>query len=244
MTISEPIEDDLRAPFAPGLATRPLTPAEGPQRRSGSAPRGNQVSKRSVDLVFSVVGLLLLSPVMLAVAALVKLSSPGPVIFSQRRLGKDGRFFQCFKFRTMTADAEQLLDRMLLENTLYGHEFREKAKLCTDPRLTRYGRFLRRSSLDELPQLFNVILGDMSLVGPRPLVPPELIRYGSAAGSLLTVKPGITGLWQVSGRNKLSYHERIEIDMRYIAGHNLLWDLWIMARTVVQIFRPSANGAY
>jgi lipopolysaccharide/colanic/teichoic acid biosynthesis glycosyltransferase len=200
--------------------------------------------KRTFDLLSAVVILVLASPLLLSIVTLIKLSSPGPVIFWQRRLGLNGRTFRCYKFRTMTVDAEEVLDAMLAADSNLSLEFQARAKLRDDPRLTRYGRLLRRSSMDELPQLFNVLRGEMSTVGPRPLVPEELSRYGAAAGALLSVKPGITGLWQVSGRNNLSYEERIAVDMTYIAGHSPAGDITIMARTLAQIFSPGRNGAY
>jgi lipopolysaccharide/colanic/teichoic acid biosynthesis glycosyltransferase len=225
--------------------TAPLVlPHVSPVRTLSGDVLRRLTAKRIFDLVGALVAVVAASPLLLSLALLVKISSKGPVIFWQRRLGQSGRPFRCFKFRTMTADAEAILGGMLATDSNLSREFQERAKLKDDPRLTRYGRLLRRSSLDELPQLFNVLMGDMSLVGPRPLVPAELVRYGEASHALLSVKPGITGLWQVSGRNNLSYPERIAADLSYIRSHTLLGDVRIILRTFVQIFRPGRNGAY
>jgi lipopolysaccharide/colanic/teichoic acid biosynthesis glycosyltransferase len=248
LTLSGRIDEDL--PIGPhasvleprALAVFDLRDDEYPDVKADYRA-WNGAAKRALDLALSAGALILLIPALLVIAALVKTSS-GSVIFSQPRLGLGGRVFRCYKFRTMTVDAETVLHRLLTENSAFNREFEEKAKLTDDPRLTRFGRFLRRSSLDELPQLVNVLRGEMSLVGPRPLVPEEIVRYGTAGGPLLTVKPGITGLWQVSGRNNLSYAERIRIDMRYISDNSVLLDLSIMVRTVGQMFRPGRNGAY
>ena len=217
-----------------GLTVAPL---------AGREARG-LTSKRVFDIVAASAAILLAAPLLVCLALLVKLTSRGPVIFWQRRLGLNGETFRCYKFRTMTANAQEILKGMLEVDSNLSREFQQRAKLKDDPRLTRYGRLLRRSSLDELPQLFNVLRGEMSLVGPRPLVPEELIRYGPWGTDLLSVRPGITGLWQVSGRNNLSYTERIEADMSYIGDHSLRGDLTILCRTVAQMFRPGRNGAY
>jgi lipopolysaccharide/colanic/teichoic acid biosynthesis glycosyltransferase len=173
------------------------------------------VIKRSGDIVFSLLVLGLGSPLLLALALLVKLSSRGPVFYVQQRVGRDYRSFGCIKFRTMRRDADRILSRLLSESPDLQEEFRNDFKLKNDPRITRLGKFLRRSSLDELPQFVNVLRGEMSVVGPRPIVRQELPRYGDRMEEVLAVRPGLTGLWQVSGRNNLSYDERVALDLRY-----------------------------
>jgi lipopolysaccharide/colanic/teichoic acid biosynthesis glycosyltransferase len=196
------------------------------------------VGKRAVDIVGSVIGIILLSPVMLAVAALVKLTSPGPIIFRQRRLGIGGREFWCYKFRTMVVDAEARLRNDSELRTLFDTNY----KLKNDPRLTSIGSFLRKASLDELPQFFNVLNGDMSLVGPRPIVTPERQKYGEFGGKLLTVKPGLGGYWQVYGRSDTTYDQRVRMDMQYIDDRSLLLDLKLLMLTALAPFKR--RGAY
>ena len=206
--------------------------------------RRARVLKRSGDIFFSLTVLTLGSPVFLALALLVKISSRGPVFYVQQRVGRDYRSFGCIKFRTMRRDADRILSRLLSESPDLQEEFRNDFKLRNDPRITRLGRFLRRSSLDELPQFLNVLRGEMSVVGPRPIVRQELPRYGDRMEEVLAVRPGLTGLWQVSGRNNLSYDERVALDLRY-ARHRSVWmDLSIIARTIGVILDPRDRGAY
>ena len=188
----------------------------------------------------SVAGLVLLvfSPLMLAIAIAIWLSDKGPVLFTQTRVGKDGRPFKIYKFRTMVVDAEARLAELRVENELDGVLF----KIRRDPRVTAVGTYLRKWSLDELPQLFNVLLGEMSLVGPRPALPDEAARYGEHVRRRLVVKPGLTGLWQVSGRSDLSWDESVRLDLRYVENWSLALDLQILWKTVAVIFRGS--GAY
>lgn len=199
-------------------------------------------AKRFGDFAVSGVLLIALSPVIGMVAALVKLTSSGPVLFSQRRLGLKGRPFYLFKFRTMIANAEQVLTN---SPSLYAQYLANNFKLPKgkDPRVTRLGYFLRATSLDELPQLFNVLRGDMSLVGPRPVVAAEVEKYGEAAGLFLSVKPGMTGHWQVSGRSELqAYDKRVELDLEYIRDQSLGMDFEILLRTVPTVLR--GKGAH
>jgi undecaprenyl-phosphate galactose phosphotransferase len=192
--------------------------------------------KRALDLVVSV-GVALLSALPFVVIALaIKLSSPGPIFFCQTRYGKHKRPFQMYKFRSMRADAELTL---LGCPSLYDSYRQNNFKLAegTDPRITRIGRFLRKSSLDELPQIWNVLRGEMSLVGPRPIVPAELSEYGSAAPLLLALKPGVTGIWVVEGRSKISYPRRAELELNYVRNWSLLGDLSILIRTLGVVLR-------
>ncbi|MGE3820174.1 MAG: sugar transferase [Isosphaeraceae bacterium] len=197
-----------------------------------------ETSKRITDVVGSVALLALGAPLLALLAIGVKLSSPGPILFSQRRLGKGGRIFHCLKFRTMVVDAES----KLIQNRDMTAEFATNFKIKNDPRVTRLGALLRRTSLDELPQLWNVLRGEMSLIGPRPIVERELSKYGSHGEKLLTVKPGLGGLWQVSGRSDTTYHERIAMDMTYIESRSLAMDLRLIVQTAMVVIL--GRGAY
>jgi exopolysaccharide biosynthesis polyprenyl glycosylphosphotransferase len=197
-----------------------------------------RVVKEITDRFFTIVGLTLLSPVLVAIALLVKLEDRGPIIYRQQRVGKDGLVFTIYKFRTMIPNADQVRDDLFQENVGAGPLF----KVRTDPRVTRVGSILRRYSLDELPQLFNVLLGTMSLVGPRPPLPTETAEYGPYVGRRLLVKPGLTGLWQVSGRSDLPWEEAVRLDLRYVEDWSLTLDFVIMWKTVRAVL--SGNGAY
>jgi exopolysaccharide biosynthesis polyprenyl glycosylphosphotransferase len=196
------------------------------------------VLKTSLDYLGAIGLLLCLAPVMAVIAALIKLDSPGPALHRRRVLGQAGRTFDAFKFRTMVADA----DALLAADARLRAAFAQGYKLKDDPRVTRLGRWLRRTSLDELPQLLNVLRGEMSLVGPRMIVPDEAARYGKWQLNLLTVKPGITGPWQVRGRNDIAYEERVQLSMDYIRGYSIWLDLELLLRTITVVFR--GKGAY
>lgn len=194
--------------------------------------------QRACDLALVLAGLLLLLPLFALIALLIRLDSPGPVLFIQRRVGKDGRAFDFYKFRSMVADAEALRHRVEAQNERSGPVF----KLRNDPRTTRAGRLLRRSSLDELPQLLNVLKGDMSLVGPRPALVGEVERYTPLQRQRLAVTPGITGLWQVSGRADLSFEESIVLDLHYVARQSLALNARILWMTLPAVL--TGRGAY
>lgn len=194
--------------------------------------------KKIFDLTLTTAALIVFSPLMIALAVLVKLDSPGPILHRRRVLGADARPFNAFKFRTMHVNGDEILARY----PELAQQLAQNMKLKDDPRVTRAGKWLRKLSLDELPQLFNVLLGQMSLVGPRMITPEEAERYGKWRMNLLTVKPGITGLWQVSGRSDVSYPERVQIDMNYIRNYSLWLDLILLARTVPVVFKKT--GAY
>jgi lipopolysaccharide/colanic/teichoic acid biosynthesis glycosyltransferase len=200
--------------------------------------------KRGFDLVFSISILILFSPLCLAIALLIKLSSPGPVFYVQERVGRNYRRFGCLKFRTMVVDADLLLSKMMAESGTIRQEFESDFKLKKDPRITKIGHFLRMTSLDEFPQFLNVLKGEMSVVGPRPLVPQETIKYGDYIDRVLSIRPGLTGLWQVSGRNDLPYPERVRIDVSYVKHRNMWLDLKIVAKTVGVMIFTKQNGAY
>lgn len=206
--------------------------------------RRSRVLKRTCDIVFALAVLSLGSPLFLLLGALVKLTSRGPVFYVQQRMGRDYRSFGCIKFRTMRRDADRVLGVILAQSPDLAEEFRNDYKLRNDPRITPLGKFMRRSSLDELPQFLNVLRGEMSLVGPRPIVRDELERYGDRMDDVLAVRPGLTGLWQVSGRNNLSYATRVNLDVLYARNRNFWMDLRIIIRTIGVVLDPTDRGAY
>jgi exopolysaccharide production protein ExoY len=193
--------------------------------------------KRLMDIVIASLALVLAAPLMLVIAACMLAADGSPVIFAHRRIGFAGRPFDCYKFRTMRRDASEALQQYLADNPDAAREWRETKKLKHDPRITLFGKLLRLSSLDELPQFFNVLLGEMSCVGPRPVVADELPLYGASAADYLSARPGITGLWQVSGRSSIGYAERVALDSRYARDWSLRHDLTILLRTVFAVIR-------
>jgi exopolysaccharide production protein ExoY len=196
-----------------------------------------ELSKRAIDITGAAALLVAALPMCAVAAALIRVTSPGPVLFRQRRIGRGGRVFWCYKLRTMMVDAEERLQR----DPELRRVFEVNYKLDIDPRVTPIGALLRKTSIDELPQLFNVLVGDMSLVGPRPIVPPELERYGPHGERLLSVKPGLSGFWQVCGRSATTYEERVQMDLAYIERRGLLMDLRLMLMTPVAVI--SRKGA-
>ena len=200
--------------------------------------------KRLFDFAFSLLALVVLSPLILIISLIIKINAPGgPIFFGHKRIGKDGKFFRVYKFRTMVVNAEEKLQKMLDKNPEIRAEYEKDFKLRDDPRVIPYiGDFMRRSSLDELPQFFNSLIGNMSVVGPRPIVEEEISKYGKYKTKLYSVKPGVTGLWQVSGRNDITYDERVALDMEYIDTYSPIMDIKIIMKTIsVMIFR---RGAY
>lgn len=202
------------------------------------------LAKRLFDIVFSLLILILFSPVYFILMTLVAIDSPGSIFYVQQRVGKNHRLFNCIKFRTMVNNADEILQTMMVNSPELNQEFKASFKLKQDPRITKIGNFLRLTSLDEFPQFWNVLRGDMSVVGPRPLVPEELHKYGNRINTVLKIKPGITGLWQVSGRNDIPYPKRVQIDVYYATSHNWLLDLGIVLKTIGVILFPRNNGAY
>ncbi len=203
----------------------------------------NRGIKRLFDLMIGLLFLILSAPLMLVISLVCKLDSPGPVFFKQKRLGQNGRTFVCYKFRTMYLDGEKSLKYYLKKNKQAKQEWETYNKLKNyDPRVSRVGRVLRKFSLDELPQLFNVILGDMSLVGPRPYMMRERIQMGSLSNDIQVAKPGITGLWQVSGRNEIEFEGRLKLDVWYVRNWSLLLDMILLIRTVRVVLKR--EGAY
>jgi len=199
-------------------------------------------TKRVVDVIAVLTGGVLILPLILAISLLVWLEAGGPVFYKAERLGRDGKKFSCVKFRTMVHGAEERLRRVLEEDPIAREEYARYHKLRDDPRVTRVGRILRKTSLDELPQLWNVLKGEMSLVGPRPYLPRESAEIGETQGEILRVYPGITGPWQVGGRNKTSFGERVEIDARYVRNWSIWLDIMILALTVRALLLD--RGAY
>lgn len=200
------------------------------------------IAKRGLDLLIAGVALTLLAPLFLLVALAVKCASPGPVLYGHKRIGHGGAPFRCWKFRSMVTDGDRVLAEYLSQHPDERDEWETNRKLRNDPRVTRIGAVLRAYSIDELPQLVNVLRGDMSIVGPRPVVQAELDLYGNAASFYLSTRPGITGLWQVSGRSDTSYDQRVALDTRYVQGWSLLSDLMIILRTVPAVI--SSKGSY
>jgi exopolysaccharide biosynthesis polyprenyl glycosylphosphotransferase len=194
--------------------------------------------KRTLDCALAIPGIIMLSPLLVLIAIAIKLDSPGPVIHRRRVIGMAGKEFDAFKFRSMRVDADEYMERYPeLKN-----EFEETGKIKDDPRITRLGRFLRKTSLDEIPQLINILRGDMSLVGPRIITPAEMEKFGKWQYNRLTVRPGLTGLWQVSGRSDLSYAERTRLDMYYIRNYTIWQDIRILFNTIGAVLH--GNGAY
>ena len=203
-----------------------------------------QSLKRFGDIIFSLVALVVSSPLFLLMAFLVKLSSAGPIFYVQERIGRNYRRFGCIKFRTMYSEADDLLLNLFDKSPELKIEFERDFKLRKDPRITPIGNFLRRSSLDELPQFINILIGDMSLVGPRPIVEKEIPKYGDFMDIIVSLRPGLTGLWQVSGRNNLSYQRRVELDYIYAKNRSLLLDIRVVIRTFGVLLFPRDRGAY
>ena len=200
------------------------------------------IAKRALDMIGAGIGLVLLSPFFLIVALMVR-ADGGPAFFAHQRVGRGGKLFGCLKFRSMVIDSQARLETLLANDPAARAEWEATRKLKNDPRITRIGRFLRSTSLDELPQLINVLCGEMSLVGPRPVQEAEIDRYyGASAAHYMAVRPGITGLWQVSGRSETSYESRVALDVAYVSRPSMIADLTILLRTPVAVL--SRRGAH
>lgn len=196
---------------------------------------------RALDILISTLALVFFAPLLVLIAVAIACTDPGPVFFRHRRVGLGGKTFGCWKFRTMVVGAEERLAEILARDPEAAREWAESQKLTHDPRVTWLGNFLRRSSLDELPQLFNVLLGEMSIVGPRPIVETEAARYGEHFALYCLVRPGITGLWQISGRSDIHYFERVLLDVRYVSSRTVLRDMRIILLTVPSVL--AARGS-
>ncbi|MDB5604541.1 MAG: Exopolysaccharide production protein ExoY [Bradyrhizobium sp.] len=198
----------------------------------GSPAPVGMTLKRTVDILLALSGIVLLAPLLIICFVLTAVTSPGPALFRHRRVGFNGKHFDCLKFRTMVTDAPERLRRLLESDPLAAAEWATNRKLRNDPRITAIGAILRKSSLDELPQLFNVLKGDMSIVGPRPVTDEELERYASSVNAYLSCRPGITGLWQVSGRSTTTYNKRVACDTFYARNWSMALDAKIMVVTI------------
>ncbi|WP_308238218.1 sugar transferase [Phenylobacterium sp. J367] len=219
----------------------PARSLAGPASRRAGSPLDQPLTE-AMNLVVAVLALIFLAPIMIAVAIAVYAQDGGPILFAHRRLGRDGRHFHCLKFRSMAVDAEKRLRDLLASDPQARAEWEADHKLRNDPRVTKLGEFLRKTSLDELPQLFNVLRGEMSLVGPRPIVDGEIAKYGRRFRQYCAVKPGITGLWQVSGRNDTTYRARVAMDCVYAARRSALMDFRILVLTVPAVL--ARKGSY
>ncbi len=206
------------------------------------ALKRNAITKRVFDVLFSIMGMVILSPLLVGIMLLIRLDSNGPVFFGHKRLGRGGRYFSCYKFRTMLINSQDILNNLLENDQEAREKWERDFKLKDDPRITKIGSFLRKTSLDELPQLWNVLKGDMSLVGPRPIIADEVQKYGEKSKYLFRVIPGITGLWQVSGRNDVDYDERILLDEYYAKNWSLWLDIELLFRTIGAVLKK--KGAY
>lgn len=204
---------------------------------ASSQTRGAYLTaKRTMDILGALFGIILLLPVLILVALLIKLEDPkGPILFKQVRVGKNGRSFSMYKFRSMVSNAEELLEQLLHQNEVSGHMF----KMKEDPRITKIGKLIRKTSLDELPQLINVLKGEMSLVGPRPPLPREVKEYNAYHMKRLEVTPGCTGLWQVSSRNSVGFEEMVDLDLKYISERNFFYDVKLIFKTFLILIRPN-----
>ena len=221
--------------------TLPHGRVDAPARVPSAEPHDDGVI-RAMDMTIVILALVFLFPLMALIAVTIVLQDGGPVFFSQRRIGRGGRPFHCYKFRSMTVGAEARLAAILAANPIARAEWARDHKLRMDPRVTPFGAFLRRSSLDELPQLFNVLRGEMSVVGPRPIVEAEITRYGRRFRHYCSVKPGITGLWQVSGRNDVNYRSRVALDCLYVRSRSPWLYLWITIATIPAVIMR--KGSY
>ena len=224
--------------YAARVVDAPVTVRSTPE---GHRPVGG-MPKRIFDVVAAGAAIALLSPLFAMLALLVKLSDRGPVFYAHRRIGRNGNIFHCLKFRTMVVNGDEVLARHFVHNPKAREECLATRKLQNDPRVTRVGQVLRKLSLDELPQVFNILIGHMSVVGPRPVVKDELEMYGPAADCYLRSRPGLTGLWQVSGRNDVSYGTRIAFDQHYVENWSFLSDIKIIVLTVPAIL--ASRGSY
>lgn len=191
-----------------------------------------KVSKRALDVIASFLGLVILSPILLIVAILIKLESKGPAIFAQSRIGLNGKEFKMYKFRSMVQNAEELKEKLAKQNEMSGPMF----KIKNDPRVTKVGKFIRKTSIDELPQLLNILKGDMTLVGPRPSLPREVEKFESWMLKRLDVKPGLTCYWQVSGRNNIDFYEWMKLDLKYVNDMSFWLDIKLIFKTVAVLF--------
>lgn len=193
-----------------------------------------KIVKRCFDIISSLIAIIIFFPLFVIISFIIKLDSKGKVIFSHRRLGINGKEIKVYKFRTMVSNAEEVLNKM---SPSQKKEFEKNFKLDNDPRITKAGNILRKTSLDELPQLFNILLGNMSVVGPRPIIKKEVEKYGEYSNKLFSVKPGLTGMWQANGRSCTTYEQRVKMDMYYIDNRSFLLDIKLILKTVIVVIK-------
>jgi hypothetical protein len=202
----------------------------------------NLFAKRLIDLLLIVLSFPIVLPVCAVVSLIIKLTSPGPVFYGHLRVGKNGKSIKCWKFRSMCQDADKKLDEILAHNPEMQKQWERDRKLVDDPRVTAVGKFIRKTSIDELPQFLNILTGEMSFIGPRPVTQGELVKYGEQADYILSVTPGLSGMWQTSGRSDTEYEERITLDTYYIQNWSIWLDIWLIIKTVWVVFKR--KGAY
>ena len=225
-----------------GIIAHDLDGLIGLEVRQNLLRKGDQIFKRLIDLMLSIIFGIISFPFLLIIMVCILIDSPGGVFYKQKRVGHGGKIFEMWKFRTMFADSENVLEKFLAKNPEIKKEWDEKQKIKNDPRITRVGEFLRKSSLDEIAQFINVLKGEMSFVGPRPFFPEQKKKYGSTVNLYNRVLPGITGMWQVLGRNRLSFKERVRLDEYYIRNWSIWLDIYIIMRTIWVVFKQ--DGAY
>lgn len=202
--------------------------------KHNSSRRIYRFFKRFFDIFCSSIAIILISPILLILGIVVKLTSEGPVFYSHKRVGKNGKEIGILKFRSMVLNADKMIDDFTEEQK---QEYKENYKLENDPRVTKFGKFIRKTSLDELPQLFNIFLGSISIVGPRPVTQEETLLYGKDRDLLLSVKPGLTGLWAASGRSNVSYEERMRLELQYVNECSFWYDIKIIFKTIIPVFK-------
>jgi len=202
----------------------------------------NRFAKRAIDIALLIVSFPLVLPLCIVVAIIIKITSPGPVFYGHLRVGKNGKPLKCWKFRSMCKDADKKLDALLAQNPDMREQWERERKFVDDPRVTPFGKFIRKTSIDELPQFWNILAGEMSFIGPRPVTKGELVKYGSQADYILSVTPGLSGMWQTSGRSDTEYEERITLDTYYIQNWSVWLDIWLIIKTVWIVFKR--KGAY
>lgn len=197
------------------------------------------VTKRSIDIIGALVGIIVLLPItiLIYIISIILKENDGPLFYNQKRIGKNGKYFKLYKFRSMCKDADDKLASYLAENEEMRKEFKETQKLQNDPRITKLGNFLRKTSLDELPQMINILKGDMSFIGPRPIVDGEIDKYEKNKEKFLSVKPGLTGYWQVNGRSTTTYEERMELELYYVEHQSLWLDIKIFFKTFITVLK-------
>lgn len=224
------------------MQTRDLGGILGFSSTHNLTKRWNLFIKRFIDLFLCIIAAVIVIPFSIIIGIIIKITSPGPIFYGHKRVGKNGKEIKCWKFRSMCNNSQEILEKILKEDPVRRAEWEKDRKFVDDPRVTKFGKFLRKTSLDELPQLWNIFIGEMSFVGPRPVTKDELEKYGENAEFILSVKPGLSGMWQISGRSDTGYEERITLDTYYIQNWSVWLDIWIIIKTVWVVI--NGKGAY